>query len=156
MARFLPLYMANGEQRRPAMGVFTRFRGIMRRFHNMCYDRGLYRSRSGIFAGVCRGIADYLNFSVFWIRAILVILFLISGFWPVVVLYVLAAFLMKLEPISRSHQHREEEFCDSYLRNKRPASDHIKKRQQTLERRLRNLESTVTSKEYDWEQRLRA
>jgi len=45
--------------------------------------------------GVCRGIGDYLNFSVFWIRAILIILFLISGFWPVVVLYFAAAILMK-------------------------------------------------------------
>ena len=131
-------------------------RDIMRRFHNMCYDRGLYRSRSGIIMGVCRGVGDFLNFSVFWIRAILVILFLISGFWPVVVLYFVAALLMKSEPVVRSHQHYEEEYCGAYARTTRPSSDHIKRRQQTLERRLRNLESTVTSKEYDWEHRLRA
>ena len=131
-------------------------RDIMRRFQNMCYDRGLYRSRSGIIMGVCRGVGDYLKFSVFWIRAILVILFLISGFWPVVVLYFVAALLMKSEPVVRSHQHYEEEYCGAYARTTRPSSDHIKRRQQTLERRLRNLESTVTSKEYDWEHRLRA
>ena len=106
--------------------------------------------------GVCRGVGDFLNFSVFWIRAILVILFLISGFFPVVVLYFVAALLMKPEPMVRFHQHYEEEFCGSYDRTERPFSDHIKRRQQTLERRLRNLESNVTSKEYDWEQRLRA
>jgi phage shock protein C len=128
----------------------------MRRFHNMCYDRGLYRSRSGIIMGVCRGVGDYLNFSVFWIRAILVILFLISGFWPVVVLYFVAGFLMKLEPMVRYHQHDEEESCGPSARTQRPSSDYIKRRQQALERRLRNLESTVTSKEYDWEQRLGA
>ena len=126
----------------------------MGRFHNMCYDRGLYRSRSGIIMGVCRGVGDYLNFSVFWIRAILVILFLISGFWPVVVLYIVAALLMKSEPVIRAHHHYEEESCGAYARTRRPASDYLKRRQQTLERRLRNLESTVTSKEYDWEQRL--
>jgi phage shock protein C len=126
----------------------------MRRFHDMCYDRGLYRSRSGMIMGVCRGIGDYLNFSVFWIRVILIILFLISGFWPVVVLYFVAGFVMKLEPVIRSHQHYEEEFCDTYARTRGPSSDYIKRRQQTLERRLRNLESTVTSKEYDWDQRL--
>lgn len=128
----------------------------MRRFHNMCYDRGLYRSRSGVIMGVCRGVGDYLNFSVFWIRLILVILFLISGFWPVVVLYFVAGFLMKPEPIIRPHQHYEEAYCGAYARSRRPSSEYIKRRQQTLERRLRNLESTVTSKEYDWEQRLRA
>ena len=82
----------------------------MRRFQSMCYDRRLYRSRGGIILGVCRGIADYLNFSVFWIRAILVILFLISGFWPIVVLYFVAGFLMKPEPVIRSHQHDGEGF----------------------------------------------
>ena len=127
----------------------------MKRFYNMCYDRGLYRSRSGIIMGVCRGVGDFLNFSVFWIRAILVILFLFSGFWPVVVLYFVAAILMKSEPVIRPHQHDEEEFCDAYARTRRPSSAHIKRRRQTLERRLRNLENTVTSKEYDWEQRLR-
>ena len=127
----------------------------MRRFHKMYYKRGLYRSRSGIIMGVCRGVGDFFNFSVFWIRTILVILFLISGFWPVVVLYFLAAFLMKSEPIIRYHQHNEEDLCGVYARARRPSSDHIKRRQQTLERRLRNLENTVTSKEYSWEQRLR-
>ena len=128
----------------------------MRRFHNMCYDRGLYRSRSGIIMGVCRGVGDYLNFSVFWIRAILVILFLMSGFWPVVVLYFVAGFLMKVEPVIRSHVHYEEEYCGASARTRRPSSDYIKRRHQTLERRLHNLESIVTSKEYDWERRLRA
>ena len=127
----------------------------MRRLHNMCYDRGLYRSRSGIIMGVCRGIGDYLNFSVFWIRAILIILFLISGFWPVVVLYFAAALLMKSEPMIRLHHHYDEEFCGAYARTRRSSSDHMKRRHQTLERRLHNLESMVTSKEYDWEQRLR-
>jgi phage shock protein C len=94
--------------------------------------------------GVCRGVGDYLDFSVFWIRAILIILFLISGFWPVVVLYFLAAILMKSEPVIRPHQHSNS-----------PSSDHIRRRQQTLERRLHNLESIVTSKEYDWDERLR-
>jgi phage shock protein C len=106
--------------------------------------------------GVCRGVGDYLNFSVFWIRVILIILFLISGFWPVVVLYFVAGFVMKLEPVIRSHQHYAEEFSGPYSRTGRSSSDHMKRRQQTLERRLRHLENTVTSKEYDWERRLRA
>ena len=127
----------------------------MRQFHNMCYDRGLYRSRSGIIMGVCRGVGEYLNFSVFWIRAILIILFLISGFWPVVVLYFLAAILMKSEPVIRPHRHYEEGFCTTYTQSRRPSSDHIRRHQKTLERRLHNLESIVTSKEYDWEERMR-
>ncbi len=88
----------------------------MRRFRSICYERGLYRSRSGIILGVCRGIADYLNISVFWTRAIMVILFLFAGFWPVVVLYFVAGFLMKPEPVIRLHYHGEDDFCENYTR----------------------------------------
>ena len=31
---------------------------------------GLYRSRNGAILGVCRGLAEYFDFSVFWARAI--------------------------------------------------------------------------------------
>ena len=65
---------------------------------NSISGRGLYRSRNGILFGVCRGLADYFDFSVFWIRAIAVILFIFTGFWPVVGIYLLAALLMKSEP----------------------------------------------------------
>lgn len=119
----------------------------MGRLHSMCRDRGIYRSRRGIIMGVCRGVGEFFNLSVFWIRAILVILFLLSGFWPVVVLYFVAALLMKSEPMVRSQQRFGEVFRGVDGLTRRPSSDHIKRRQKTLERRLRNLESTVTSKE---------
>ena len=62
------------------------------------YRAGLYRSRDGMLLGVCRGIADYFDLSVFWLRAITVGTFILTGFFPVVFLYILAALLMKREP----------------------------------------------------------
>ena len=59
---------------------------------------GPYRSRNGIFFGVCRGLADYFDFSAFWMRVICVVTFFVSGFFPVVVAYIVAALLMRLEP----------------------------------------------------------
>lgn len=45
------------------------------------YSRsGLYRSRDGIIAGVCAGLAEYLDLSVFWVRVVTVALLLCSGF----------------------------------------------------------------------------
>jgi phage shock protein C len=73
----------------------------MGRYSNLS-KRGLYRSRNGILLGVCRGVAEYFDFSVFWIRALVVILFIFTGFWPVVGLYILAALLMKSEPAHRT------------------------------------------------------
>ncbi|MBP1742726.1 MAG: pspC [Deltaproteobacteria bacterium] len=41
----------------------------MKRFEKIL-SGGLYRSRKGAILGVCRGIAEYFDFSVFWTRAI--------------------------------------------------------------------------------------
>ena len=127
----------------------------MRRFGKV-FHGGFYRSRKGIILGVCRGIAEYFDFSVFWTRIIAVLLLLISGFWPVGVLYFIGALLMKPEPVMPFHNDGEEEFYDSYIHSKRAAADRLKRRYRSLERRLQRLEHTVTSKEYDWDSRLNA
>ncbi len=62
------------------------------------YRTGMYRSRDGILLGVCRGLAEYFDLSVFWLRAIVVGTFILTGFFPVVFVYILAALLMKREP----------------------------------------------------------
>ncbi|MCH8284134.1 MAG: PspC domain-containing protein [Chloroflexi bacterium] len=59
---------------------------------------GLYRSRSGMIAGVCAGIAEHFDFSVFWTRAVAVGILLCTGFWPVVFIYIIAALMLKKEP----------------------------------------------------------
>jgi len=64
-------------------------------------SRGLYRSRNGVIAGVCAGLAEYFDFSVFWTRAIAVGVLLLSGVWPVVIAYLIAAVLMKRDPYVR-------------------------------------------------------
>jgi len=48
--------------------------------------------------GVCRGIAEHFNLSVFWTRVAVVCLAVFTGFWLVIGLYLLAALLMKREP----------------------------------------------------------
>ncbi len=62
---------------------------------------GLYRSRDGIVCGVCRGIAEYFDMSVFWTRALAVFLVLCTGLWPGVFAYFIAALLMKKDPYVR-------------------------------------------------------
>lgn len=62
------------------------------------YPARLYRSRDGVILGVCRGLADYFNLSAFWLRVIFVVGFIVGGFFPAAVLYVLMGLLMKREP----------------------------------------------------------
>lgn len=60
--------------------------------------RGLYRSRNNIFFGVCAGLAEYFDISVFWSRVVAVGLLICTGFWPVGAIYLVAALLMKKDP----------------------------------------------------------
>lgn len=66
---------------------------------------GLYRSRRGIIFGVCRGLADRFDLSAFWLRVITIATFILTGFFPVGVVYILMALLMKPEPRWRSHDY---------------------------------------------------
>ena len=125
----------------------TRFEGILR--------GGLYRSRKGIILGVCRGIAEYFDFSVFWARLITLVLLFFTGFWPILVLYFVAALLMKPEPVIPIETEEEQEFYDSYLHSHRGAADRLKRRYENLERRIRRMEDHVTSREFDWKNRLK-
>ena len=124
----------------------TRFERILR--------GGLYRSRNGIILGVCRGIAEYFDLSVFWVRIITLILLFFTGFWPIMVLYFTAALLMKPQPVIPIQTDGEQEFYDSYLHSGKAATDRLKRRYETLERRIRRMEDHVTSREFDWENRL--
>jgi len=141
---------------RPNRGRGDRFarRHFPRNRRTGLFEGGFYRSRRGLMLGVCRGIAEYFDISVFWVRLIAVVLFLFTGFWPTGILYFVAAFIMKPEPVIPIENDDEQEFYESYVRSKQMAMDRIKRRYENLERRIRRMEHTVTSPEFDWEKRL--
>jgi phage shock protein C len=117
-------------------------------------SNGLYRSRQGVVLGVCRGLAAYFDFSVFWTRAIAVGLFILTGFWPVTGLYLLAALLMKPEPVIPLRSEDEREFYDCYTGDRHRALKRLKNRFERLERRIQNVEHIVTAPEFDWDRRM--
>ncbi|MFZ0614548.1 MAG: envelope stress response membrane protein PspC [Desulfobacterales bacterium] len=116
---------------------------------------GFYRSRRGILLGVCRGIAEYFDFSVFWARTIAVGLFILTGFWPITGLYLLAALMMKPAPVIPLDSEDEQEFYDSYTGNRHRALKRLKHRFERLERRIQRMEHVVTEPEYDWDRRMK-
>jgi phage shock protein C len=123
--------------------------------HNNRREGGrVYRSRNGLIFGVCRGVADYLCFSVFWFRFLTVCVTLFTGFWPLVGAYILAALLMKPEPVVPFEEDSEQEFYDSYVNSRSMALSRLKRTFDNLERRIRRMENLVTAREYDWERRL--
>ena len=115
---------------------------------------GPYRSRRGKILGVCKGLATYFDFPVLWMRVIAVVLLFISGMWPMVIVYFVAALLMKPEPVLPLKTEEEQEFYDSYASSRRMALHRLKRTYDNLDRRIQRIESLVTSREYDWERRL--
>lgn len=131
-----------------------RYPKARRRRNGLLADRGLYRSRNGLILGVFKGISNHFNFSVGWLRAIGIIVFIFSGFWPIVVLYLIAALIMKPEPVIAPGSPDETEFYNSYTHSRSGAVHRMKKQYDTLHRRIQRMEDIVTDKEFDWEQRL--
>ncbi|MFO7784646.1 MAG: envelope stress response membrane protein PspC [Thermodesulfobacteriota bacterium] len=125
----------------------------MKRFDQI-FRGGLYRSRRGAILGVCRGFAEYFDFSVFWTRAIVVVLLFLSGFWPITGLYFLAALLMKPEPVIPIETEDHQEFYDSYVHSSHGAVNRLKRRFDSLDKRVRRMEDSVTTREFDWDRRL--
>ena len=117
-------------------------------------SKGLYRSRHGIIFGVCRGIAEYLGVSVFWVRVGTVVLTVMSSVSPGVIAYVVAALLIKPEPVVPFEEDMDREFYDSYVNSRTMALRRLKRTYDGLERRIRRMEDIVTARDYDWERRL--
>jgi phage shock protein C len=116
--------------------------------------RGIYRSRHGAIFGVCRGVAEHFDFSVFWVRTIAVILLVFSGIGPALIVYLLAALIMKPAPAIPLSSADEQEFYDRYTSSRHEGAQRLKRRYENLEQRIRRMEDVVTTREYDWESRL--
>jgi phage shock protein C len=117
----------------------------MSRYNSMSRP-GLYRSRNGVIMGVCRGLADYFDVSVFWSRAIAVILFIFTGFWPVVGIYFLVALLMKLKTAKITATGSNHKAGSRYRCMRNDTAERLKRKWKHLEKRIRRMEDRVTSR----------
>ena len=125
------------------------------RSYDEAKKRGIYRSRNGVILGVCKGIAQHFDFSVFWVRVFAIALLMFTCFWPGIGIYFLAALIMKPEPVIPIDTEEEKEFYDSYTHSRHGAAQRLRKKYESLKRRIQRLEDIVTSPEFDWEDRFR-
>lgn len=105
--------------------------------------RRLFRSRRGMALGVCRGLAEYLGLPVLVVRAFVVVLFVVSGFVAVLG-YLACGLLLRLEPL--------DDAPSGWLRRE---AGGMSRRASDLDARIARMESHVTSREYDFDRRLR-
>ncbi len=142
---------AEREERRAA----RREGRTMRRHGSGERQTTLYRSRTGMICGVCKGIAQYYGFSIFWTRVLFVIA-ACSTAWTMlpIVLYIVAAMVMKPEPVLPLESEEDEEFYQSYSGSRTMALHRLKRTYDNLNRRIQRLENTVTARDFDWDERL--
>lgn len=143
--------------------------GGKRRPHSLWKERGpikvFNRSRHGIIWGVCRGAADHFNLSVGWVRFFTVAITLLTGVWPGLIVYILAALLMKPEPVptfrpaagqesAAAMEHENRNYEDhSHLQERLRSLQELKERFAGLDQRLRSMEDDIVSRDYEWERR---
>lgn len=116
--------------------------------------RGMRRiPERGVIAGVCAGIAEYFDWNVRLLRAVLVVAFLFSGFFPIVVAYAVLWYVLDPHPaeFSRPFDSPAEPAAPA-----RPATmTDIKARFARLDQRLQNIEECVTDREFDLRRELK-
>ncbi len=118
-------------------------------------QRGLYRDRNGALLGVCSGLARYFDLPVNLVRAAVLLLFFITGLWPVGFLYLIAAMIMKVAPTVPFGTPDDREFYDSYSSSRTGALLRLKRKFENLDRRIQRMEDVVTSRDFEWERRMR-
>lgn len=115
--------------------------------------RTLYRSRNGWIFGVCQGLASYAEISVVWVRIAAVAALALTGFWPVFVVYIVAAIFLKPAPVVEFRDEDDLSFYHDYVSDRKMALSRLMRRCQSLDKRTRRMENIVTDREYDWDRR---
>ena len=116
----------------------------------------LYRARDGMLLGVCLGIARYRDIPVRWLRLGVLLLILFTGIWPGIAIYILAAVLLKPEPVLPPLTPHEDVFYARFSGSRAVALHEIRQRMEHIGARIGRIEDNVTSPDFDWEQRLRS
>lgn len=119
------------------------------------FQEGLFRSRSGVFLGVCKGLANWTNIPVGWVRASFVILALLGSMFPVFIAYVILAIVMRPEPVIAFRSEEEAEFYNTHGGSRLSALQRMQSIMKRLETRVQRLEDAVTDPEKDWDRRFR-
>lgn len=116
--------------------------------------RGMRRiPGQGVIAGVCAGIAEYFDWNVRLLRAILVVGFIVSGFFPIVVAYLVLWYVLDPGPREAAPSFDSPAAPQAPTR---PASmTDVKARFERLDQRLRNIEECVTDREFELRRELK-
>lgn len=122
-------------------------------------NKTLFRDREkGKIAGVCAGIADYFHFEIWLVRVIAVSIFLLGGSGLVFVLYIALWMILDVKPKPKNedltvdhdlNQHNLKQKVWQSGDSAKQALNDVANQFSALELRLQNLESHITSEQFD-------
>ena len=123
---------------------------------------------NGWIAGVCAGIAEYFNWNVRLLRLILAVTFIFSGFFPIVVVYLILWYVLEEGAPGSSY---DPHFASgspaspaagggaspapAYSGVRPPTMAEVHARFSRLDERLRNIEECVTDREFELRRELK-
>ena len=111
----------------------------------------LQRAPDGMLLGVCKGIARSRNLPVVVVRLAAIVLIMLTGFWPGIALYILAAALMEAaapQDAPSAGGYGSEPHVD----RARLMRD-LKERILRLDKRIQRMEDRVIRPDFHWESR---
>jgi phage shock protein C len=115
----------------------------------------LYRNRErGVLAGVCAGIADYAGVEPVAVRLAFV-LALVFFFIPAAIGYVILAFLLPAKPPALYASREEEAFWRGVATAPDDTLQGLRRKFAEMEARLRQMETQVTSSDFDLRRQFR-
>lgn len=113
----------------------------------------------GVVAGVCAGIAEYFDWNVRLLRAILVVVLIFSGAFPILVIYGVLWYVMDPLPSGGAQAYSQRSFTEpagASAHSAQPATmSDLKGRFARLEERLGHMEECVTSNEFELRRELK-
>ena len=68
----------------------------------------LYRSRNGLVFGVCQGFSDWRELPVGMVRVIVFFSIFVTGFFPGILIYLLLALFLPIEPRKTGYDYEDE------------------------------------------------
>ena len=110
----------------------------------------------GWIAGVCAGVAEYFDWNVRLLRLILVVTFVVSGFFPIVVVYLVLWYVLEEgAPGSSYDTYVPSGAAPAAAPVRTPTTKDVHARFERLDQRLRNIEECVTDKEFELRRELK-
>lgn len=116
----------------------------------------LYKDpRHGKLLGVCAGIAVYFDVRPGVIRFLAILGAVFTGFWPIVIVYIIMAVVLETKP-AEMYERPEE---DAFWREVRTKPDYtaadMRRRFRDIEKRTQDMEAYMTSKRFRLDRELR-